>query len=183
MIVSFIHGQHMEKEELRLAELEPEHEAAFADYLEAVRAEGDDSRWLAEYQDLPYAGMVEKLKCWKTGEKLPSDWVPASTLFLMREGKIVGQVSIRHELNDFLRRIGGHIGYYIRADQRMKGYGGLILKLAMEEVRRIGLNRVLVTCDEGNIGSQKIIEKHGGVLENMEPTEDGPPKRRYWIEL
>lgn len=168
---------------MRLVELGPEYEAAFWEFLEAVRAEGDDNRWLAEYRDQPYVEVVEKLRCWKTGGRLPADWVPASTLFLLRGGQFIGQVSIRHELNDFLRRIGGHIGYYIRSDERNKGYGSRILAMALEEARRLGLTRVLITCDEGNIGSRKIIEKHGGWLENVEPTKDGPLKRRYWIVL
>lgn len=173
----------METEKLKLVELKPDFEAAFSDYLEAVRAEGEDNRWLADYQGQPFAEVAEKLKCWKTGKKLPDDWVPASTFFLMYAGKFIGQASIRHELNDFLLRIGGHIGYYIRADERGKGYGSLILGLALAKARRIGLKRVLITCDEGNTASQKIIEKNGGLLENVEPTENGPPKRRYWIVL
>lgn len=173
----------MKTDKLRLVELESAYEAAFWDYLDAVKAEGDAERWLVEYQGEPYAEVAEKIKCWKTGKKLPADWVPASSFFLMRDGKFIGRVSIRHKLNDHLRLYGGHIGYYIRADERRKGYGSRILKLALEEARKLDLERVLVTCDEGNIASQKIIEKNGGILENIEPTENGPPKRRYWIVL
>jgi predicted acetyltransferase len=175
----------MDAEELRLVELRPEHETAFREYLEAMVVEGDVERWLFEfeYKGEGCARAAEKLKGWKTGRDLPRDWVPASTLFLLRGGKFIGRVSIRHRLNDFLLRIGGHIGYYIRSDERGKGYGSRILAMAMEESRRLGLTRVLVTCDEGNIASRKIIEKNGGLLENVEPTKDGPLKRRYWIAL
>jgi predicted acetyltransferase len=175
----------MDAEELRLVELEPEYEAAFWEFLDALKAEGDAERWLFEfeYKGEGCAEAAEKLKGWKTGKGLPQDWVPASTLFLMRGGKFIGRVSIRHKLNDFLLRIGGHIGYYIRSDERGKGYGSRILAMALEEARRLGLMRVLVTCDEGNVASRKIIEKNGGLLENVEPTKDGPLKRRYWIAL
>ena len=173
----------MEAEEAKLVELEPEYEAAFWEYLEAMKADGDVERWLFEYHGESYAVIAEKLKCWKKGKRLPRGWVPASVFFLLHNGRFIGRVSIRHRLNDFLRRIGGHIGYYIRSDERRKGYGSLILKLTLDKARRLGLKRVLVTCDEGNLGSQKIIEKNGGRLENVEPTENGPPKRRYWIEL
>jgi predicted acetyltransferase len=175
----------MKAEKLRLVELRPEHEAAFREYLEAMAVEGDVERWLFdfEYTGRGCAEAAEKLKGWKTGKDLPQDWVPASTLFLLRGETFIGRVSIRHRLNEFLLRIGGHIGYYIRPDERGKGYGSRILAMALEKARRLGLTRVLVTCDEGNLASRKIIEKNGGLLENVEPTKDGPAKRRYWIAL
>ena len=168
---------------LKLVELKAQHEPAFWEFFEALKAAGDCGHWLFEYQGESYPDLVCKLKSWKIGQKLPPNWVPASQLFLMRDEKIIGRVSLRHELNDFLRRIGGHIGYYIRTDERNKGYGSEILRLALAESGKLGLKRVLVTCDEDHIASKKIIEKNGGVLENIQPTEDGPPKRRYWIEL
>lgn len=173
-------------DKLRLVELNPRHQAAFREYLEVLRVDGDTERWLFEFEDKgeDCAEAAEKLKCWKTGKRLPQDWVPATTLFLLRGGKFLGRVSIRHKLNDFLLRIGGHIGYYIRPDERNKGHGTEILRLAMEQARKLGLRRVLITCDDtGNPASARIIEKNGGLLENVEPTKNGPSKRRYWIEL
>jgi predicted acetyltransferase len=142
-------------------------------------------RWLVEYRGDAYAEVAEKLKCWKTGKRLPADWVPASTFFLLGDGIFLGRVSIRHQLNDFLKTYGGHIGYYIRADERGKGYGSEILRLALDEARRLGLARVLVTCDdEGNPASARIIEKNGGILADKVQNEGQPClTRRYWIEL
>jgi predicted acetyltransferase len=43
---------------------------------------------------------------------------------------------------------------------------------------------VLLTCDETNIGSRKLIEANGGQLENAVVVEDSSVKKlRYWIEL
>ena len=152
----------MEAETLSLVELEPKYETAFWEYLEALKAAGDAERWLFEYKGETYADMVEKLKCWKTGSRLPDGWVPASSLFLFRDGKFIGRVSLRHELNDFLRTYGGHIGYYIRAEHRGKGYGTQILRMALDYARGLGLERVLITCeDQGNPASARIIEKNG----------------------
>jgi predicted acetyltransferase len=46
---------------------------------------------------------------------------------------------------------------------------------------RIG--RILVTCDDDNMGSIRTIEKNGGILENVVNERDcDKRKRRYWVE-
>ena len=68
--------------------------------------------------------------------------------------------------------------------ERNKGYGKKMLSLALPKAKALGLNRVLITCDETNLGSRKIIEENGGVYEDSVSQGDGlPPKRRYWIDL
>jgi predicted acetyltransferase len=105
---------------------------------------------------------------WKKGENLPDGWVPASTFWLVSDdGVVLGTTSIRYELTEFLRNIGGQIGYNIRPGQRRKGYGTVILALTLQEAKKLGLERVLVTCDEDNVGSMKIIEQNGGKLEDI----------------
>lgn len=116
------------------------------------------------------------------GLNLPEGRVPATELWLIDKDEFIGRVSIRHMLNDRLFKIGGHIGYYIRISKRKKGYGKAILKLALQKAQKLGILKVLVTCDVGNIGSQKVIEANCGVLENIVETgENSPKKRRYWI--
>ncbi|MFB0920459.1 MAG: GNAT family N-acetyltransferase, partial [Oscillospiraceae bacterium] len=80
--------------------------------------------------------------------------------------KILGMVNLRHELNDFLLRAGGHIGYSIRPDERRKGYGKKQLQLALEKMAELGVRKVLVTCNWDNMASARIIEFCGGILEN-----------------
>lgn len=170
---------------LRLVELSLEMETQFMEFYRALMPKDPQNRWLFEYKGEPFDVLVGKLLDQKQGKQLPDGWVPASTFYLIREdGKILGKSSFRHELNAFLKKIGGSIGYIIRSDERQKGYGMAILKLTLERARELGLERVLVTCDEDNIASAKIIERNGGVLEDMyQEDETAVPKRRYWIDL
>ena len=110
--------------------------------------------------------------------------VPDSTFFCFDEKRnlMVGAVNIRHDLNDYLLKYGGHIGDGIRPSERRKGYATEMIRLALEECRKLGLTRVLVTCDKNNIGSAKSIIRNGGILEN-EVLEKGVIKQRYWIAL
>jgi predicted acetyltransferase len=100
------------------------------------------------------------------------------------EEVIVGRVSIRYELNDYLFRFGGHVGYAVAPSFRRRGYATEILRQTLPIVRSIGLKRILLTCDDDNVASQRVIEVNGGVLENV-VWEEGlrVPKRRYWIDL
>lgn len=119
------------------------------------------------------------------GEYIPSEHAPCCMLFAFNgEGKIVGRTSIRIELNDHLLKVGGHIGYGVCPSFRRRGYATQILKESLNYVRDNinGLKKVLVTCDEDNIGSRKTITKNGGELENIIEI-GGVRKMRFWINL
>lgn len=94
----------------------------------------------------------------------------------------LGAISLRHELNDFLFRAGGHIGYGIRPSARGRGLATWALRSVLPRARALGLDKVLVTCDDSNPASARVIEKVGGVLEDVRDTELGRT-RRYWITL
>ncbi|MBI3963423.1 MAG: GNAT family N-acetyltransferase [Candidatus Kerfeldbacteria bacterium] len=127
---------------------------------------------------------VERLHRHANGDGLPPTWVPYSEYWLTDDAVYLGRVSIRHRLNEKLSRIGGHIGYVIRPTARRKGYGTLILRLALPIAQSVGIVRALLTCDEDNIASRKIIEANGGVYEaSVEQGNGLPDKRRYWIDL
>ena len=110
--------------------------------------------------------------------------VPADTYFLVNgeETRILGAINIRYVLNDYLLNYGGHIGYGIRPSERKKGYATKMLELALALCRQKGMEKVLLTCDKGNIGSAKTMSKNGAVLEN-EVEENGKTVQRYWITL
>ena len=104
-------------------------------------------------------------------------------LAIMEEdNKLVGIINIRHSLNDYLYNYGGHIGYSVGRAERRKGYAKKMLKFALEECRKLGMMRVLLTCAADNIASTKTILSCGGILEN-EILKDGRVTQRYWIQL
>lgn len=113
------------------------------------------------------------------------DRVPNSVFFLLDEerDRLIGAVDIRHYLNESLLKEGGHIGVGIRPSERRKGYATAMLKLALIECRKLGINKVLMTCDKDNIGSAKSIIHIGGKLENEFVNSAGEIEQRYWIEL
>jgi predicted acetyltransferase len=94
------------------------------------------------------------------------------------DGHLVGFLSLRHELNDFLREQGGHVGYSVRPSRRREGHAARALGLAVERAGELGLGRVLVTCEEDNLASARTIESQGGAMEDVRHG-----KRRYWIVL
>ena len=111
--------------------------------------------------------------------------VPDSVFFLLDEdrNRLLGAVDIRHSLNDGLLQRGGHIGDGIRPSERRKGYGTEIVRLALKECKKLGIDKVLMTCDKDNTASAKTIVRNGGVLENEFINADGKIEQRYWITL
>jgi predicted acetyltransferase len=168
--------------ELRLPRMHEEQE-----FLRAHRATTPDAPSFLHYYDegMPFVRYLEKLERHARGENLRPDQVPSTFLFAFDESRIVGRVSIRHALNEFLLRVGGHIGYVVVPEFRRQGYATAMLRRSLEIAHeRLGLTRVLLTCDDDNVGSIRTIEKNGGVLENVVTGPDlARPKRRYWIEL
>lgn len=113
-----------------------------------------------------------------------SGFVPDSTFFCMDEERniMVGAVNIRHYLNEALLLNGGHIGDGVRPSERRKGIATKMISLALDECRKLGIEKVLMVCDKENIASAKSIINNGGVLEN-EVEVDGVTEQRYWINV
>ena len=111
--------------------------------------------------------------------------VPDSVFFLLDVDRniLLGAINIRHYLNDYLLKYGGHIGDGIRPSERRKGYATEMIRLSLIECRKLGIKKVLMVCDKSNIGSAKSIIKNGGILENEFVDEDGVINQRYWIAL
>jgi predicted acetyltransferase len=108
--------------------------------------------------------------------------VHATHWWIVEGDTYLGAIDVRHCLNAFLLDVGGHIGYSVRPSARRRGLATWALGAVLPEARALGLDRVLVTCDDDNIGSARSIERNGGVLEDVRSTDAGI-KRRYWITL
>ncbi|NDI33858.1 GNAT family N-acetyltransferase [Chengkuizengella sediminis] len=119
------------------------------------------------------------------GLNIPAQFVPHTTYWLVRDEdkSILGAVNIRHQLNEKLLNIGGHIGYGICSSERRKGYATKMLALSLEKARELGIQKVLVTCDYNNLASKKTIFNNGGVPDTDYVEESGNIVNRFWIEL
>ena len=117
--------------------------------------------------------------------QVPPGLVPQTTFWVLDgEGVAIGMVRMRHCLNEKLLAHGGHIGMYVRRDRRGRGHAKEILRLALDELRKTGEKRALLTISVDNLPSIRSVESGGGRLEDIR-TDPGTGMKlaRYWIDL
>ncbi len=138
---------------------------------------------LEESLDIP--DYLKTVEIYKSKDTVPKDRVTSSTYMAITEDDhLVGIINIRHELNDYLLKIGGNIGYGIRKSERQKGYATEMLRLGLLKCKELGLEKALVTCNFDNVASEKTILSNGGVFENELFDEyDNTKVKRFWISL
>ena len=127
---------------------------------------------------------LEELEKRSSKDTVPKGLVPSSTYLGIREkdNYIVGMINIRHYLNEYLTQVGGNIGYSVRKTERNKGYAKQMFKLALEKCKGLKIKKVLITCDEDNIASEKVILSANAKFEDIRCI-DGKNIKRFWIEL
>ena len=129
---------------------------------------------------------IKVCKDYESTKEVCAKLVPATQFLFIRksDNRLVGMIQVRHCFNDYLEKYAGHIGYSVRPCERRKGYAKEMLKKALPYCREIGLDRVLITCIDGNVGSEKTILANGGVYESTvyEPNEKEYLKR-FWITI
>jgi predicted acetyltransferase len=167
-------------ERLTLRPLRYDDEADFLRAHEAMAAEGF-TFGLSYEEGMPFADYVDLMARRRRGEDLRGRLVPSTFLVADVDGEIVGRASIRHELNEFLAHEGGHVGYGVLAGHRGRGYATEILRRSLAITADLGIDRVLVTCDDDNIASATVIERCGGLFADHIVGESGTRMRRYWI--
>lgn len=175
----------MKSNKLELRALCPEDEVSFKNAIAEFRNEIPPFQFAFGFDEsIPFIEYVNKLEDWSLGKGLSDEFVQSTFFVGVVSRQVVGRLSLRHYLNDFLERIGGHIGYGVIPSCRQKGYATEMLKQALPICKSIGLKKVLITCDVDNLGSQKVIEKCGGIFENItDEPELKVQKRRYWIDI
>jgi predicted acetyltransferase len=167
-------------EQAFLARPHVQYKESFIAAIREFEKDGQRPPWSYEALNNNFAEYIDTILLNET-EPMPA-YVPQTTYWLIVDGQYAGTIDIRHTLSAALRKFGGHIGYQIRPSMRKKGYGKLQLKLALPIVWGMGIKRALITCDDDNIGSQKIIEANGGILEDKVDNHRMVLTRRYWVE-
>lgn len=163
-------------------------QTSFLDAMAELRAEGrgrsDDASMIGwEMREFGntwgtpegFAEYVAALR-FEEREALRTDWVPCSTLWYIEGNEYLGRLAIRHRLTENLLESGGHIGYDVRPTARRRGHATAMLREALPFARSLGIDEVLVTCDDDNVGSRRVIENNGGRFEDQRGR-----KLRYWI--
>lgn len=148
----------------------------------AIDSRMDGTCALNEYDD--FDAWLANVRRYSSPETTPAGKVPATQYLALDENEhLVGMVNLRHCLNDYLLEFGGHIGYSVRPADRKNGYAIQMLKLALDEAKALGIDRVRIACDRYNIASAKTIQANGGVLdgERYDP-QDSTLTQRYWIK-
>ena len=129
------------------------------------------------HSDVP--AYIELLSSWARGERLPEGWVPSHEFWIVKDGAVAGVVNIRPTLNDWLRKVGGHIGYDVHPGYRNQGIATFALREALRFLAERGVREALVTCRDDNGPSARVIEKCGG--RRISDSSVLEPKRRRYI--
>jgi predicted acetyltransferase len=145
-----------------------------------------DLKYSEFYSDASFCfcSYVKSLNDQSKGINLPEGYVPCNHYWLITDNhEIAGSLRIRHNIEShFLSYEGGHIGYDIAPSFRRRGYGTHMLKLGLEKAKHLNLSSVLITANEDNVGSRKIIESNGGLLDDVVMGEIFPYRvARYWV--
>ena len=158
-------------------------ESAYLDYIEEWELSGERIvPWAAGRENESFQDLLSRWATEESDEIYKKGLVPSTLYFLVDKRRILGAIHFRHELNDDLLQNGGHIGYGIRPSERRKGYAGKMLLMLLETIRSKGYKKVLITCDESNLASAKVIENANGILHDKIEFE-GETTRRYWVNL
>ncbi len=114
------------------------------------------------------------------GKRLPRGLTSYETYWLIDYHEVVGVVRIRKKA----LKVIGNIGYDIRPSFRSEGYGTKILELAKIKAKdELNMDKLYISCYEGNIPSKKIIERNGGKFYKIVKGSDGDNYLMFIIEL
>jgi len=169
-------------------ELVKPHKKYLASYIEAL-TEGfpiggcsDDASFVKNNFEKHLSNLYRPREIWNDGEI--RDDVPFQRLWIIEDDIFIGHMNLRVELNDFHEVLGGNIGYRVRTSFNGQGYATEALKQSLELCKLKKMNRVLVTCEEDNLASIRVIEKNNGkLLDKIKPNWCEKTIKRYLITV
>jgi predicted acetyltransferase len=167
----------------------PEHELSFHVGYSQIASDSERLAWyycgesrFTEFRNLPFEQYVKRLL--HLNEHPPEDFVKGIVWWAFEDQNMVGRISMRLELNDWLQIAGGHIGYIVAPQYRGRGVATEMLRQVLETPEARSIGNLLVTCDADNIASERTICKNGGLLENIvNLPNSSKQKKRFWINL
>lgn len=165
---------------MKLRKLKKEDEKAYFRFLESW----EEEKVIPSSARFSRKTMTKYLKKLKRDETEQKDRVPAETYFLFLDnGEIAGAINCRYALNDFLRDLGGHIGYGISPDYRGHHCAKWMVTQVFDYYKERNIDQIMLTADHSNTASIRTIQACGGILESSGKKENGESFGRYWITL
>lgn len=172
-----------------LREPSPAYEATFFAGFSTLTSDTERYSWFyagpsryKEFRELPFSEYVEQLLY--LNNHPPEGFVKGIIWWAFMGHTMVGRISLRKELNDTLRLVGGHIGYIVAPDYRGRGFATEMLRQVLRTSAARAIGKLLITCDEDNLASERTILKNGGIFDSIvDEADGGKRKKRFWINL
>lgn len=170
---------------MKLVKANKKHKDIVLAFKEKIIEAGERFCGVSGLEKLEFDEWLERNELIENKLTCPNGIVPAMQYIYVNgdESKVIGMINLRLELNEFLLKFGGHIGYSIVPDERRKGYAKAMLREGLKFYKTHDYEKVLITCDINNIASAKTIEACGGELEDIIKEDELHSTKRYWIKL
>lgn len=164
------------------------HKKYLSSYVEAIE-EGfpiggcsDDYIFVRDNFSKHIKNILKPREIWNDG--IYRDDVPFERYWIIENDIFVGNLILREEMTDFHEILGGNLGYRIRKGFCGRGYATKALYFALEICKKKKMNEILITCNDDNFPSIRVIEKNNGILINkVKPDWFDKIIRRYLISL
>ncbi len=176
-----------DKNTIQLFKPDHRYKSSFMAAFDELTTDSDRLSWIymeeVGYKDFFSMSFEDYVKTLLVRETAPpAHFVKDTTYWAVKGDEVVGRISLRHELNEFLAKIGGHIGYIVAPSHRQQGIAIEMLRLVLATPLAKDIGKLLLTCDEGNTASEKTIVKNGGIFESLISAGPGKGnKKRFWI--
>ncbi len=177
------------KNTIELVKPHSRYQASFMAAFNELTTDSDRISWIymgeAGYKVFFNMSFADYVNTLLISESTPSaHFVKDTTYWAVKDDEVVGRISLRHELNEFLAKIGGHIGYIVAQSHRQQGFAGDMLQRLLATPKAKDIGKLLLTCDENNVASEKTITKNGGIFESLISAGPGKGnKKRFWINV